>query len=61
MGKSGALATDTVSAMEIASENLEVLEVSADLSEQLNKDSAAMASAHKEQLEGILGVSDDES
>lgn len=61
MEKSGALATDTVSAMEIAGENLEVLEVSADLSVQLNQDSAEKATIHKERLENLLSISDDEA
>ena len=56
MGKSSALATDTVSAMEVASENLEVLEVSADLSVQLNLDSAEMATAQKDKLARALGL-----
>ena len=59
MEMSGALADETVTAIGIASENLEVLEVSADLSEQLNKDSAEKASKHKSQIEGLLHLSEE--
>lgn len=61
MEKSGALADDTVSAIEVAGENLEILEISADLSAQLNQDSAEKAIEHKEHLEEILNLGDEQS
>lgn len=60
MEKSGALAVDTISAIEIAGDNLEVLEITADLSVQLSLDSAEKAVEHKERLEKILNLGDDQ-
>ena len=47
MESSGSLADETVSAIDTASENLEVLEVSADLSMELNKSTAQKSANHK--------------
>lgn len=53
---SGTLADETVTAIDTASENLEVLEVSADLSVQLNGDTNTKASFHQAQLEKALNI-----
>lgn len=47
MESSGSLAGETVNAIDTASENLEILEVSADLSMQLNKSVALKSATHK--------------
>jgi len=54
MEMSGTLADETVSAIETASENLEVLEVSADISLGMNKDNAEKAASHKLFLEQTI-------
>lgn len=54
METSGSLADETVSAIDTASENLEVLEVSADLSMQLNKSTAQLSSDHKNYIQTVL-------
>ena len=53
---SGTLADDTVAAIETATENLEVLEISADLSVELNNVSAEKSTFHKGQLENALNI-----
>ena len=56
MGVTGALADETVVAIEMASENLEVLELSAGLSMQLNHETSEKAAIHRNNLDNSLHV-----